>query len=684
VPPTSSVVDGIAFDERFEGMLVRLNDVATVSRVDPFGEVWVVPDNGDGAGVRTPRGGILLQADDANPEKFRLDDDVFGAAEGTTPAADVGATASGAQVGVMDYAFDNYTIHLLHRPTWTPSAIARETTTVTGAADRLTVATFNVENLAPQDPQSKYDGLADVLVNRLRAPDIVALEEVQDSSGASDHDGVVDSTDTLDKLRDAVLAAGGPRYDYRWVNPVADEDGGQPGGNIRVVFFFRTDVPELSFVPGTAGGSTDAEEVVGAGPETTLKYNPGRIDPESAAWTTSRKPLVGQFVFGGHSVFVVANHFVSKLGDDPLWGLHQPTVDDSETQRHEQAHEVAAFVSTLLGADPQANVVVLGDLNDFQFSGTVSILESAGLHPLVDDLPLGERYSYVFDGNSQAIDHLLAGGGLLARPREYDVVHVNSEFGTQTSDHDPQVAAFTLDGPTVTAGPFAVDEGGSTELTAAGSDPSGGHLVYRWDLDDDGTFETAGQTPTFPAGPLDGPSTHAIAVQVTAPDGATATHATTVAVRNVAPSATFSAPTTVFAGDPIGLALTSPSDPSAADVAAGFQFAFDCGAGYGPWSSTPTASCPTDDAVARTVRAEIRDRDGAVSEYTASVTVRVTLDSLSALISRWAKNADQASSLIVKLQHGQIAAFDHQVDAQAGKAFTAEQAATLKRLAAEL
>jgi predicted extracellular nuclease len=73
-PPTASVTDGIAFDESLEGMLVQLTTPETVSRVDEFGEVWVLPDDGVGAGVLKPRGGILLQADDANPEKFRFDD----------------------------------------------------------------------------------------------------------------------------------------------------------------------------------------------------------------------------------------------------------------------------------------------------------------------------------------------------------------------------------------------------------------------------------------------------------------------------------------------------------------------------------------------------------------------------------------------------------------------------------
>jgi predicted extracellular nuclease len=442
-PPGQSVPDGIAFDESLEGMLVELDDLQAVGPTNGFGELWVLPNFGAGASPLSPRGGIVLTADDQNPEKFLVDDDVFDADGSSMPSVDVGARSAGQHVGVMDYQFDNYAIHLLDRPAFTPSTIAREVTTVSQGPDRLTVATFNVENLSPADDQAKFDGLASVLVDDLRSPDIVGLEEVQDNDGPTD-DGVVDSTQTLDRLADAVVAAGGPRYAYAWVNPVDDEDGGQPGGNIRVVFFYRTDVPGLSLAPGTAGGPTDANAVVGSGDDTSLLYNPGRVDPASSAWDASRKPLAGEFLFNGHKVFVIANHFVSKLGDDPMWGQHQPPVNSSETQRHEQANEVASFVSSLLGADPGANVIVLGDLNDFQFSQTVSILESAGLHDLVKDLPVPEQYTYVFDGNSQAIDHILVGGGLTGVDRDYDAVHVNSEFVEQVSDHDPQASSFQL------------------------------------------------------------------------------------------------------------------------------------------------------------------------------------------------------------------------------------------------
>jgi predicted extracellular nuclease len=86
--------------------------------------------------------------------------------------------------------------------------------------------------------------------------------------------------------------------------------------------------------------------------------------------------------------------------------------------------------------------VVLGDLNDFQFSPALRELTSHHrLQDLMNTLPRDERYSYVFEGNSQALDHALVSGRMVP---DYDVVHVNSEFADQASDHDPQVVRLTV------------------------------------------------------------------------------------------------------------------------------------------------------------------------------------------------------------------------------------------------
>ena len=172
------------------------------------------------------------------------------------------------------------------------------------------------------------------------------------------------------------------------------------------------------------------------------------------AWTDSRKPLVGEFTFRDKTVFAIANHFSSKGGDDPLFGKWQQPERVSEEARHLQAQEVRSFLDELLAADPAANVVVLGDINDFEFSQTIDIMVGSGDNAIVDlprMLPVNERYSYVFEGNSQVLDQILVSKALTIAPPgakypayDYDIVHTNSEFYDQDSDHDPQVVRLAI------------------------------------------------------------------------------------------------------------------------------------------------------------------------------------------------------------------------------------------------
>ncbi|MGA8487303.1 MAG: endonuclease/exonuclease/phosphatase family protein, partial [Gaiella sp.] len=308
----------------------------------------------------------------------------------------------------------------------------------------LTVASFNVENLSPVDPPEKFARLAGLIVDNLRSPNIVAVQEIQDNSGPVDN-GVTDATQTFKQLIAAIQASGGPTYQFRQIDPVDDEDGGQPGGNIRVGLLFRTD-GGLAFVDRPGAGPTTPNAVTGKNNKVQLVYSPGRIDPQNEAWTDSRKPLAAEFRFRGQTLFVIVNHFNSKGGDTPLFGRFQPTERPSEVQRHKQAQVVNAFVDQILGAFKNARIVVLGDLNDFEFSETLQILEGGGaLANLMDRLPKAERYSYVFEGNSQVLDQMLVSDKLDKRNTSYDVVHVNAEFSDQASDHDPSVARFVFD-----------------------------------------------------------------------------------------------------------------------------------------------------------------------------------------------------------------------------------------------
>lgn len=101
------------------------------------------------------------------------------------------------------------------------------------------------------------------------------------------------------------------------------------------------------------------------------------------------------------------------------------------------------FVKEILKAQKNADVVTLGDINDFEFSGTAQRLEDGGaLWSAIKSLPKSERYTYDYQGNSQVLDQILISPSIRHDDFAYDSVHVNSEFNDQISDHDPQVLRF--------------------------------------------------------------------------------------------------------------------------------------------------------------------------------------------------------------------------------------------------
>src|SRR5262249_51043157 len=205
-------------------------------------------------------------------------------------------------LGVLDYNFGNFFLEATSVPPVTHDGVTPESTTAQ-TGNELAVATFNVENLAPSDPQSKFDRLAGLIVQNLKAPDLISVEEVQDNTGATD-DGVVAADQTLTKLVTAIGSAGGPTYEWREIDPVNDADGGQPGGNFRQVFP-SPPARGLAFADPPGGSSPAAPSVTGSGASTQLTFSPGRIAPASSAWNASRKPLAGEFTFRGHHLFVI-------------------------------------------------------------------------------------------------------------------------------------------------------------------------------------------------------------------------------------------------------------------------------------------------------------------------------------------------------------------------------------------
>jgi Predicted extracellular nuclease len=432
--------DGIDFYESLEGMLVVVNDAVVMGTKTLRGGVKEIPlvgDKGRHAGVRTPRGGIIIRPNDFNPERIFLSGELS-----ALPDPNVGDRFRGSITGVIDYSFGNYKLIATTTPKHTDGGLTREVTAAATKSNQLSIAAFNVENLDAHDDTDKFQKLASIIVINLKSPDIISVEEIQDNNGPQ-NDAVVDATETFERLISAIRTAGGPAYAFRDINPIDDQDGGETGGNIRIGFLFRRD-RGLKFIDRPGGGPTIQTTIVKETDGPRLSISPGRIEPTNAAFAQSRKPLAGEFTFNGHKLFVIANHFSSKGGDQPLFGRFQPPALSSETRRKQQAQIVNGFVNSILAADRRAKVIVMGDLNDFEFSATLSTLKGSVLRNLIETLPRNERYTYVFDGNSQALDHILVTGSLLNSLVKFDVVHINSEFSEHASDHDPTVAIFKL------------------------------------------------------------------------------------------------------------------------------------------------------------------------------------------------------------------------------------------------
>jgi predicted extracellular nuclease len=434
------LTDGIDFWESIEGMFVTIENSRSVSPTARFGtseEIWVVTIN-DGASDND-RGGVTIAPGDFNPHRIQIDDLINSL---SMPSVNVGANFQTIN-GVVGYSFNNYEVLVSAAPVVVSDVLQREVTALAADAKTLTFGSMNVENLDANDPQAKFDGLAAQIVTNLKAPTIIAVQEMQDNNGAV-NDGVTDASLSAQRLIDAIVSAGGPLYTYVDIAPANNTSGGEPGGNIRPGYLYRADV--VSLVAGSLA---------------TL---------DVPAFNGSRDPLIAKFLFNGEEITFINNHFSSKGGDNPLFGATQPPVLNSEPARVAQAQVVNDYVDGLLAADPNAPVVVLGDLNDFSWSNPLRTLDgSLGggtkiLFDLADETIAdpAERYSYNFEGNSQELDHMYVSQGALDLLGGFDIVHVNAEFWDQASDHDPSVASLV-----VNRAPVAVSDTATTDEDTA-------------------------------------------------------------------------------------------------------------------------------------------------------------------------------------------------------------------------
>ncbi|HTP08097.1 MAG TPA: lamin tail domain-containing protein, partial [Anaerolineae bacterium] len=611
------------------------------------------PANWDGNGYRILMGSLGIKA-------------AVGDAQALIDPARSYSTVTNAPSGGLNYTFNKYRIEISEQPTFSEGVdpAANNPPSVFDRSIHYTIADYNLENLydyrdnpfsgcdfagnagcARVDPflaavtppydyvpasdaayQARLNDISLEIITDLHSPDILMVQEIENQDICTVTDGAltcgtVDNADgkpdVLQELALRIAANGGPAYDAAFDRNSSDLRGIAPS------FLYRTDRvqllspvgdPVLGTTPTIDGYTSVPYDSDVSNPKTLNAVLPAGVTACETSWVFPRAPDVGLFriystsvgVGSYRDVYVIDNHF--KSGPDTC-------VD----HRTEQAKYNAALVAYIQAANPNARIVVGGDLNvyprpDDPFAplGQPTSSDQLGslynpslglknLWEVVLDQAPEAAYSYVYLGMAQTLDQLFINQAMLADLQQYRFAHINSDFPADypgdvargTSDHDPSVATFVInDPPTADAGgPYAVNEGSSVTLSATGTDPEGQPLTYAWDLDDNGTFETSGQSVSF-AG-MDGPAIQTVKVQVTDNGGLTAVASTTVTVNNVAPAATFVAPASVNEGSAFSVSLINPVDVPA-DLGS-LQYAFDCGTGYGAFGSSSTASCPTVD-----------------------------------------------------------------------------------------
>lgn len=308
----------------------------------------------------------------------------------------------------------------------------------------------NVLNLDPNDSDGdtdiangRFDANAEIIAKNMDCPDIVGLQEIQDNTGSDNGDGITSASETLQLLVDSIATVSANSCKYMFLDNIfigEGTSGGQPGGNIRTAFLY--DPTRVKYIEGSLNAVTDPID------QQTNSENP---------FFGGRLPLAAKFMHIETQTYfeVVNNHFSSKGGSAPIMGVEQPfderqedpNINGSLDERQAQSEAVRQYL--LPKATAHENFIVMGDLNEFEFISPVEGLTvGTGLKNLADDVPSLERYSFIFQGNSQVLDHILVSEYFAEAGSYMKYVHVNSEFAEtdeRASDHDPVVAWIPLD-----------------------------------------------------------------------------------------------------------------------------------------------------------------------------------------------------------------------------------------------
>jgi endonuclease/exonuclease/phosphatase family metal-dependent hydrolase len=158
-----------------------------------------------------------------------------------------------------------------------------------------------------------------------------------------------------------------------------------------------------------------------------------------ASYQYSRDCLELHFTINGRKLVVLGVHFKAK----------EPT--DSPDKRLAEAEHTRALADAITKKDPTTAVLILGDMNDTP--GTPPLKAVVGKAPALykdsaDAAPDAERYSFVYQGTKELIDHQMA-NPVMAGLLDPASVHLPHGAGIDdksaaASDHAPIRATYLI------------------------------------------------------------------------------------------------------------------------------------------------------------------------------------------------------------------------------------------------
>ncbi len=339
-------------------------------------------------------------------------------------------------VGPLTYNFDQFKIVQQAGDELVVTAVdlPEPPTAPTLQVGQISIASFNMENYfdlnddtgddAEPKPLAlelslKQQKLAAALTQTLNCPTLVAVQEVET--------GIL-----LDEL--ALLAAPGCGFTYAVIH--------LDSADVRGIDLALLSNPNLVTVQS-------AQLMQACTALETAVTDPRLNCPAGQDVLFSRPPLLVEMVVAERPFTIIVNHFKSKLGGEA----------ETAPWRLAQANHVAGLVTNILADDPEANVIVLGDFNDYELAPPLlALAENGRLENVLLRLPDETRYSYVYGGVSQLIDGIFITPALQNDVVEVMILHVNADYPDalavdvspaalpfKTTDHDLPLLILQLD-----------------------------------------------------------------------------------------------------------------------------------------------------------------------------------------------------------------------------------------------